>query len=186
VSTTTQQLNGINAEAVEKLLGSVQANPEKASKMSFSAKTRWSGGVSSETEIRPAKLGGQEIARGYRLKVDEPHRLGGTDTAINPQEVLLTAFNSCVLATYVALCTFKGIEVEDITVESEGELDLRGFLALDPAVKSGYPELEYRVHCKADASEETLREIHEQVKKQSPNFFNMAEKIRLKDSLTLG
>lgn len=125
------------------------------------------------------------IPRSFSLAVDEPLGLGGTNTAPNPQEVLLAAFNACVLATHVAVCTMKGIALRHIEIESEGELDLRGFLALDDETEPGYHDLDHRVTLSADVNDDALREIHEAVKQQSPNFFNMARAIRLRDHLEI-
>jgi uncharacterized OsmC-like protein len=177
--------NGINLAPVETLLAGIEADSGQA-KARFGAATHWRGGLRSETHITAWHLGGRRMEKNCRLAIDEPLELGGTNTALNPQEALFAAFNSCVLATYAALCTLKGIEVRELRVESEGELDLRGFLALDEETPSGYREVSCRVYLKADAPEETLRSIHEAVKKQSPNFFNLTRPVRLHDTLVLG
>lgn len=177
-------LNGVNLEAVGRLVAAIQDQPAEA-KAGFRAVTHWRGGVRSRTEVREWTLGGKALPKSWDIEVDEPLELGGTHTAPNPQEVLLAAFNACVMATYVAICTVKGIAVRSLKIESEGELDLRGFLALDDATDAGYHDLHYRVTFDADANVDALREIHEAVKRQSPNFFNMARAIRLHDTLVI-
>lgn len=184
MNTMTEQLNGVNADAVVKLIEDIRNDGNEA-RAGFGVTTTWKGGVRSETQVRQWNLGGRAIEKRFALAIDEPLELGGTNSAPNPQEVLLAGFNACVLATYVAVCTLKGIEVEEVRVESEGELDLRGFLGLDESTPAGYTDLTYRVRLKAGAPDDALREVHEVVKKQSPNYFNMARSIRLHDELML-
>jgi len=182
---TMQELNGVNLEAVGRLLEGIGTRPAHA-KAGFKVQTRWGGGVRSRSRVATWTLGGETLPKSHALEVDEPRELGGTDAAPNPQEVLLTAFNACVMATYVAICTMKGIAIRSLEIESEGELDLRGFLGLDETIDAGYQDLHYRVKLDAEAGAEVLREVHEGVKRQSPNFFNLARAIRLHDTLELG
>jgi hypothetical protein len=59
----------------------------------------------------------------------------------NPQEMLMAAFDSCMLAGYVAGAALREIELQSVTIETGGQLDLRGFLRLDYVVKPGYEEI---------------------------------------------
>ncbi len=182
IETTPATLNGVATDKVGVLLGRIAENCNHA-KAGFRVTTRWHGGVRSRSHVDSWSLGGGMLPKAHLIDIDEPVELGGTDTAPNPQEALLAAFNACVMATYVAICTMKGIAVRSIEIESHGELDLHGFLALDDTTDPGYHDLHYRVTFAADAPEDALREIHEAVKRQSPNFFNMARSIRLHDTL---
>lgn len=183
--TSDSGLNGVNLEAVGKLLNDIGTDRGNAM-AGFRVATRWTGGVRSCSTVSQWSLGGMPLAKDHVIEVDEPRELGGTDAAPNPQEVLLTAFNACVMATYIAVATMRGIRVTMIEIESHGELDLHGFLALDETTEPGYSDLHYRVSLRAEADADELRSIHEAVKKQSPNFFNMARAIRLHDELVLG
>ncbi len=94
--------------------------------------------------------------------------------------------NACMAATYVAACSMQGIALEHLEIRTQGELDLRGFLGLDPAVKPGYDQLEYTVRIKGNGSPRQFEAVHEWVKKTSPNYFNMANAIRLRSTLEIG
>jgi len=111
--------------------------------------------------------------------VDEPHELFGQNTAPNPQEMLMTALNACIMVGYVAEAAVKGIALEKVEVETAGELDLRGFLGIDPGVRPGYESLRYTVRLKGDGTHEQFREIHENVIRTSPNYFNVSRPIRI-------
>ena len=63
----------------------------------------------------------------------------------------------------------KSIPVID-SIEStlEGDIDLQGFLNLDENVTVGYESIQINFKIDSDASEETLQELVEIVKKRSP------------------
>lgn len=97
----------------------------------------------------------------------------------------MAALNACMTVGYTALCALEGIELEEIRIETRGDIDLRGFLGLDPNVKPGYDEIQYTVHIKGDGTPEQFRKIHERVIATSPNRFNIANPIRLKTDLVV-
>ena len=70
------------------------------------------------------------------LDIDEPLALGGTDQGPNPVEVILAALGSCQEITYRAYATALNIPLDGVSVKLEGDLDLRGFLAVDDTVRS--------------------------------------------------
>lgn len=77
----------------------------------------------------------------------------------------------------------RGIELQSLEIRTEGELDLRGFLGLDPHVKPGYDEVRYTVRIKGNGTPQQFREVHETVMKTSPNYFNVASPIRMRPTL---
>ena len=83
----------------------------------------------------------------------EPLEIGGGNAYANPQEYLLAALNACMIVGYTALCALQGIALEKLEITTEGDIDLRGFFGLDPAVPAGYRELQSRVVISADGSE---------------------------------
>ena len=56
----------------------------------------------------------------------EPHELGGSNQHANPQEHLLAALNACMMVGYVAQCSLRGITLQKLEIETQGEIDLRG------------------------------------------------------------
>jgi uncharacterized OsmC-like protein len=113
------------------------------------------------------------------IDVDEPHELLGQNSAPNPQEMLMTALNACITVGYVAGAAVKGITLEKVEIDTAGELDLRGFLGIDPDVPPGYETLRYTVRLKGNGTPEQYREIHETVIRTSPNYFNVSRPIRI-------
>ena len=139
-----------------------------------------------ESTVDGYRIGGEEIPRSFKIVADEPHELLGANTAPNPQELLMSAVDACMMVGYVAQASIRGIRLESCTIETEGELDLRGFLGLDAAVPNGYRRIDYVVTLKGDGTPEQYQEIHEAVRATSPNFFNMAQPIEMCGSLRVG
>jgi uncharacterized OsmC-like protein len=179
-----ETINGISLPALRSLVDSVSANPH-GSTAKFAVLTAWQGGAVSETRVDGWELGGKRLPKSFRIRIDEPTQLCGTNTQPNPQEYLMAAFNACMLVGYVAGASMKGIELDRIEIETEGELDLRGFLGLDSSVKPGYERLRYTVRISGNGTPQQFREIHETVMATSPNRFNLANAIALDGKLVV-
>ncbi len=72
-----------------------------------------------------------------------------------------------------------------VRLETEGEIDLRGFLGVDPAVPNGYESLCYKVHIKGNGTKEQFAQIHEAVMATSPNFYNSSRPVALEPTLVV-
>ena len=179
-----QKTNGIDTDALKQMIKDVAEDPARG-KAKFQVVTAWQGGTRSETRVDAWELGGQRRPKNFTISTDEPPELLGENTAPNPQEYLMTGLNTCMMVGYVAGCAVKGIELESLQIETHGELDLRGFLALDESVKPGYEEVHYTVRIKGNGTPEQFQEIHEAVQATSPNFSNFATPIRLKPTLVV-
>jgi uncharacterized OsmC-like protein len=176
--------NGLDVEALGALVGGIEADSSKGI-AEFRACTRWKGQTLSETTIESFALGKRNISRRFTVAIDEPYELLGDNSAPNPQEMLMAALNACMIVGYVACATVAGIKLELVEIESSGELDLRGFLGLDPTVRPGYETIRYGVKVKGDGTKEQFQGIHETVMRTSPNYFNLSQPIRLVASLTV-
>lgn len=126
------------------------------------------------------------MARDFEIAADEPLELLGTNTAPNPQELLMAAVNACMTVGYVAGASLKGITLDRLEIETTGQLDLRGFLGLDDSVPPGYEEIDYTVRIAGNGTAEQFDEIHRTVMQTSPNYFNIARPIRMNGKLQVG
>jgi len=131
-------------------------------------------------------IGGERITRTHKIVADEPFELLGGDSAPNPQELLMAAFNACITVGYVAGASLQGITLESVEIRTKGELDLRGFLGLSDEVAAGYEEIDYEVKIKGDGTPEQFAAIHETVLKTSPNYFNISRAVRVNATLNVG
>jgi uncharacterized OsmC-like protein len=98
------------------------------------------------------------VPRRFSIDIDEPYELGGSNQFANPQEHLLAALNSCIMVGYVAQCAVRGIALERLEIETDGEIDLRGFLGIDPVAPPGYENLRYRAAAPRNSSPRSTRQ----------------------------
>src|SRR3712207_2303664 len=180
--TTRPAVNGIDVQALEETIGAVREDPSLG-RVGFKVKTEWKGQTRSESTVEGYTLGGNHIARSFTIAADEPHELLGANQAPNPQELLMSAVNACMMVGYVAQASVRGITLDECVIQTEGELDLRGFLGLDDSVPPGYRRLNYTVSLKGDGTREQYEEIHQAVMATSPNYFNMARPIEMRGTL---
>ena len=181
---TAQPVNGIDVAALTDVIRDVTADPAKGA-VQFHVTTAWQGQTRSRTMVESYRLGGQDIPRRFQTVIDEPLELLGTNTAPNPQETLMAALNACMMVGYVVGAAVEGITLEKVEIETRGELDLRGFLGIDPAVRPGYESMQYTVRIKGDGTPEQFAKIHDTVRRTSPNYFNIAQPIRLDATLVV-
>ena len=177
-------VNGIDVDALQAVAADIAANPAKGM-VEFRVKSNWKGQTRSEATVESYTLGGEKIDRKFKMMVDEPFELLGENTAPNPQEYLMTALNACVMVGYVAGAAIRGIRLESLELVTEGALDLRGFLGIDPTVKPGYDRIRYTVRIKGNGTAEQFREIHETVLKTSPNYFNVTQPVAIDADLVV-
>jgi len=175
-------VNGLDLNALGEVVEAIE-NDASQGIVAFNVTTRWTGQTRSETDVDGFTIGGSRVARTHRIIADEPRELLGADTAPNPQELLMAAFNACIMVGYVAGASLKGINLDSVEIRTRGELDLRGFLGLRDDVAPGYEDIHYEVRIKGDGSPEEFAEIHETVMKTSPNYFNISRPIRVNGSL---
>ena len=182
--TTRNIVNGLDLDALFAMIQGVKEDPAKG-KTSWRVTTSWLGQARSHAQIEGFGIGGESVPRRFSIDIDEPFELGGTDRFANPQEHLLAALNACMTVGYVAQCAVRGITLERLEIETDGEIDLRGFLGLDPSVPPGYESLRYTVRIKGSGTREQFAEIHEAVMATSPNFYNVSRPITLNPVLVV-
>jgi|SRR6185369_4238146 len=151
----------LDMKAYEATKAAVAADPALGAG-SFTTVTTWQNGAHART-----------TARSFVLETDEPSPLGGTDQAIDPMELVLAAVGTCLTIGWVTQAVQRGIEYRDLRIEVSGHFDLRGYLAIDEAVRPGFSGLTYEVHVDTDAPAEVLEEIRRAAEATSPMFDNV-------------
>ena len=136
--------------------------------------------------MRGFVIGGEEVPRQFTVDIDEPYELGGSNRFANPQEHLIAALNACMTVGYVAQCAIRGIALESLEIETEGEIDLRGFLGISSAVANGYESLSCTVRIKGNGTEAQFAEVHKAVMATSPNYYNLANAVSVNPKLVVG
>ena len=165
------ELNGINLPQLQQTIGLIQAQPA-LSKFQFALANRWLDGPRTRSTIRSFFGAGQthQHAAPIDLSTDEPPVLLGKDRNANPGEYLMHALAACVTSAIVFHAAARGVAIEKIESTVEGDVDLRGFLGLDPSVRNGFDQLRVKLKIKANVPEAQLHELAGLGPKFSPVF----------------
>ena len=177
-TTETTTLNGINTEMLHDAAKAI-AQDSALGMTHWEVTSHWRGGTRSDARVTSFTLGGQRVPRDFTIRADEPLELCGTNEYPNPQDYLLAALNACMIVGYAAGCALEGIELEELRIETSGDIDLRGFLGLSPDVKPGYEHLNYTIHVKGNGTPEQFERVHRQVMATSPNYYNLRNPVPL-------
>jgi len=153
-------INGVAVDQLFATVDAVKATPSIA-KFKFQIKNKWETGSQNCSTAAGFSGANQELAHPlpFKLEADEPAILLGKDTAANPVEHLLHALASCLTTSMVYHASARGIRIEKIESSFEGDLDLRGFLDLDPSTRKGYQGIRARFKITAEAPDDQLQEI---------------------------
>ena len=123
----------------------------------FDANTRQLDGLLSEADIRD-----------FKIRIDEPATLGGTDRGPNPVELVLAALGACQEITYRLYADALGIPLNGISVTLAGRLDLRGFFAADEGVRPGFKDIHAKVTIDSPASADDIERLKATVDRHCP------------------
>ncbi len=158
---TDGYVNGVHLETLQGTVNAIAGEPGMG-QCRFRASNTWLGGAHNRTTITGFYGASQEIAhrQTYELHADEPPILAGNDVGANPVEHLLNALAACVTTSMVAHAAVRGIHIEALESELEGDIDLRGFLGLDAAVPKGFTDIRVNFKVKTDPNNiDTLKEL---------------------------
>lgn len=152
--------NGVDVGALFATIAAVRQDAEIA-KFRFRAANRWLGGDRNRTTVTGFYGAKQEQPHAvpFEMECGEPSVLLGQDRGANPVEHLLNALIGCLTTTMVYHAAARGIEIEAIDSELEGDLDVRGLLGTSSEVRKGYSEVRVRMCVKSAASPQLLREL---------------------------
>ena len=98
------------------------------------------------------------------------------DRAANAPEIVLAGLSACLTGTLAYHSAARGLNIESIESEYEGDIDLHGFLGLDPSVRPGFREIRVKFRVKGDADEATIRELLG----RSPIYDTLANPVKIK------
>jgi uncharacterized OsmC-like protein len=164
----TQIINGIDVGALSETVNAIRTDPELGSAR-FRVTNKWVSGNHNRSTVTDF-YGAKQVIKhrqGFNMDADEPAILAGDDIGANPVEHLLHALASCVTTSMVAHAAARGIPINSLESEVEGDIDLRGYLGLSNKVPRGYTAL--RVRFKVDADPQYYERL-EELSKFSPVF----------------
>ena len=151
--------NGVNVTALTETIKAVRNQPEIAT-FQFRARNQWLGGGHNRSTVKEF-FGACEEDRtrteAFVMDAAEPPVLLGQDQGANPVEYLLHALASCLTTSMVYHAAARGLSIESVESELEGDIDIQGFLGLRDDVRKGYNQI--RVSFKVRSDDATADEL---------------------------
>jgi uncharacterized OsmC-like protein len=167
---TINRTNGLDMEALVGTVEAVKQNPSLGS-FEFRATNQWINGGENRSRIKEFYGAGSEDESrtvAFEYTNGEPPVLLGANEGANPVEYLLHALAGCVTTTTVLHAAARGIQIERLSTELVGTIDVQGLLALDDTVPVGYDQIQITMDIKADCSDDEIDELLAFAKNHSP------------------
>ncbi|SMB87141.1 Uncharacterized OsmC-related protein [Desulfonispora thiosulfatigenes DSM 11270] len=124
-------------------------------------------------------------ARNFKIIVDEPNNLGGTDSGPTPVEFLLAALAGCLNVVGHVVAKEMKFELKGMELEIEGNLDPAKFMGKSNKERAGYKELRVSINpdVDVDVDQETLDKWLAAVEARCPVSDNLGNITPVKISL---
>jgi uncharacterized OsmC-like protein len=169
--------NGVNTTKLGQTIEAVKQQPELA-QFKFRASNKWDTGGHNVATVRSfyGTCREMEHKQAFQMQADEPTVLLGEDQGANPVEFILAGLSGCMTTTLAYHAAGRGLNLESVESEYEGDIDLQGLLGTNPQVRSGYREIRVKFKVKGDADEQTIRELLE----KSPVYDSLVHPVRVK------
>lgn len=176
-------VNGVSVNDLFATIDAVKTTPTIA-KFKFRIRNQWESGSRNRSTAHAFSGANQELShpRPFLLEADEPAILLGKDLAANPVEYLLHALASCLTTSMVYHAASRGIQINRVESSFEGDIDLHGFLDLNPNIRTGYQEIRVRFKVDADVPDEQLQEVVQLGTGHSPVFDSLTQGVPVKVS----
>ena len=100
-------------------------------KVTFQMQTHWQSGDGFKITStgKNFQIGGQTVERreAFTVASDYPNEMGGMSKGPTVCEMCMASIASCVSQTIVAYATMMGVQLDSIRIQTEGDIDIRGF-----------------------------------------------------------
>jgi uncharacterized OsmC-like protein len=147
----TAPLNGIDLKKVEEVRERVR-RVEAAAHPLYTARVHWLGGL--RTKI--------SLADNRELHADEPLDCAGENTAVSPEDLLLSAVGSCLTVAWISVLSARGIKVNALDIELSGKVNFVGAYGIDDS-PPGFEGLTVIVKLDTDAAAGVIDELRDKV-----------------------
>lgn len=129
-------------------------------------------------EKLPEGLQVATTSRQFKIKLDEPQNLGGTNQGMNPVEAVLCALGGCEAIVAASFCKQFGFTYEKFHIELEGDLDPEGFMG-NPDIRNGFQEIRFKMYFKTNESQEKAEKFADFIENTCPVADNLMHGVKL-------
>lgn len=169
-------LNNMNIAALEEYIALVKDNPEEGRAI-MGITADWIDGVNTKITTNGKKVGSKFNDKQFAFMIGEPEELLGDNQYPGPQDYMLGGMAGCMMVVFVAAATTRGIQLNNVSLTIQGQLDLRGFLNINPSVNKGFGALEFNFHVEGNGTKEQYDEIVAHVREFSPGYNTIANPV---------
>jgi len=183
METITKKINGFSTEEIAQVVTAIQENA-KIAEFELRVENTWIDGGHNRSYIQGFYGACQEDTSRtdpFIIDNDEPPILLGNNKGANPAEALLHGLLGCMTTSMVLLAAAHGIEVTAVSSKVEGDVDIRGFLGLDPNAKKGFQQI--RVAFNVEGVSETEKQELLNLAKCSPMYHSLINPMDVQVSI---
>lgn len=114
----------------------------------------------------------------FKILIDEPAHMGGTDKGMSPMEALLGTLGACQAIVAASYAKAHRVSYEAFSVEMEGDMDMDGFMGKSD-VRPGFQEIRYTMHFKTTESKEKIEQFSKFIEETCPVTDTLKQKVKL-------
>ncbi|MEO8721479.1 MAG: OsmC family protein [Ginsengibacter sp.] len=115
-------------------------------------------------------------ARDFKIVIDEPPSLGGTDDGANPVEYLLASYAGCLNVMGHLVASELGFKLDKLEIEVTGDVNPDRLFGKSFAERAGFKKIHVTLKPFAKVSPEVLKIWTEAVENRCPINDNLREK----------
>jgi uncharacterized OsmC-like protein len=177
--------NGIDVDQLMATIGAIKEQPS-VSTFTFHSTGKWENGTLNKARIADFVHNGERVERPqpFDLVGDEPPVLLGSNAGPNAVELLLAALGFCYAVGYAANAAARGIDLDELRYEVEGDVDVQNFLGMTQDTRPGFSEIRAHVWVRSpNATPEQLTELCQYVQDTSPVKDSLANPVPIRTEL---
>jgi uncharacterized OsmC-like protein len=107
-------------------------------------------------------------ARQFKLVVDEPAGLGGTDHGPNPVEYLLAGYAGCLNVVAHLVATEQNLDIRKLTIEVDGDINPARLFGQSNDDRAGFKIIRVNIHVDTDAEQPAIDKWLKEVENRCP------------------
>lgn len=148
--------------------------------------TTWQGGMASQTLCQSFSAdNAPPVLQSHFIDSDEPVSLGGEGLAPDPQELMLAAFNACMMVAFMQEARAEGLALTHLEIHTDGHLPKGIPAGGGRSAEDVSARLQYVIHVSGDGKMHQYEGIHQRVINLSLNRWLLAQNMLIEGDLIL-
>ncbi len=107
-------------------------------------------------------------ARNFKIIVDEPAELGGTNDGPNPVEYLLAGYAGCLNVVGNIVAREQGLAIKKLSIEVDGDINPDRLFGISYDDRAGFKKIRVNISLDTDAEQITVDKWFKEVERRCP------------------